>query len=92
MKFIDNRDNNPLDQPQLMAELTNVGPAASLATEVYKLYNCILSTYADPRVSYQHLSIVAALADPLPMSQISELLGPGQGSDIEKHWCSYGLS
>ncbi|KAG2119179.1 hypothetical protein DEU56DRAFT_761091 [Suillus clintonianus] len=30
-----------------------------------------------------HLSIVATLADPLPASQISKLLGPGQGHDVE---------
>ncbi|KAG1835689.1 hypothetical protein EV424DRAFT_1551697 [Suillus variegatus] len=53
-------------------------------TEVYELYDCILSTCADPKLAYLHLSVVAALTDPLPISQISELLGPGQGRDVEK--------
>ncbi|KAG2339589.1 hypothetical protein BDR05DRAFT_614427 [Suillus weaverae] len=53
-------------------------------TEVYKLYDLIFSTCADPMFAYTHLSIVAVLADPLPISQLSELLGPGQGKDIEK--------
>jgi hypothetical protein len=52
-------------------------------TEVYKLYNCILSTCADPKRAYMHLSIVAALADPLSISQISTLLGPGLGRDVQ---------
>ncbi|KAG1894354.1 uncharacterized protein F5891DRAFT_961643 [Suillus fuscotomentosus] len=51
-------------------------------TEVYNLYNLILSTCSNPNRAYQHLSIVAALADPLPISQISKLLGPGQGNDV----------
>ncbi|KAG1839965.1 hypothetical protein DFJ58DRAFT_858612 [Suillus subalutaceus] len=33
--------------------------------------------------AYMHLSIVAALADPLPISQISSLLGPGLGRDVQ---------
>jgi hypothetical protein len=32
--------------------------------------------------AYQHLSIVATLADPLPISQISKLLGPVEGIDV----------
>jgi hypothetical protein len=50
---------------------------------VYKLYDRILSTCAEPTRAYLHLSIVAALADPLPLPQISTLLGPGQGFDVE---------
>lgn len=46
------------------------------------MYNCILATCSDSGRAYQHLSIVATLADPLPISQLSKLLGPGQGSDI----------
>ncbi|KAG2072181.1 hypothetical protein BDR04DRAFT_1230715 [Suillus decipiens] len=34
--------------------------------------------------AYLHLSVVAALSDPLPMPQISELLGPGEGRDVER--------
>jgi hypothetical protein len=54
-------------------------------TEVYKLklYDCIFSTCADPKRAYMHLSIVAALADPLSISQISTLLGPGLGRDVQ---------
>ena len=80
MKFIDDRDNDPRDRLQLMLELTN---DLLPGTEVYELYDSILSTCADPKLAYLHLSVVAALADPLPISQISELLGPGQGRDVE---------
>ncbi|KAG1775705.1 hypothetical protein EV702DRAFT_1234788 [Suillus placidus] len=81
MKFIDDRHNDPRDRLELMLELaTQLLPG----TEVYKLYDLILSTCADPPLAYMHLSVVAVLADPLPVSQISELLGPGQGRDIEK--------
>jgi hypothetical protein len=52
--------------------------------EVYKLYNLILSTCTDPSQAYQHLSVVAALVDPLPLSQILELLGPGEDRDVKK--------
>jgi hypothetical protein len=52
-------------------------------TEMYKFYDHILSTCADPKRAYLHLSVVATLADPLPISQISELLGPGEGKDVE---------
>jgi len=68
------------DRLQLMLELTSELLAG---TEVYKLYDRILSTCADPKRAYLHLSIVAVLADPLPLSQISKLLGPGQGCDVE---------
>jgi hypothetical protein len=52
-------------------------------TEVYRLYDSILLTCSDPMRAYLHLSVVAALADPLPISHISELLGPGEGRDVE---------
>ncbi|KAG2051909.1 hypothetical protein BDR06DRAFT_570926 [Suillus hirtellus] len=80
MKFIDDGDNDPRDRLQVMLDL-----ASELlpGTEVYELYDRILSTCADPKRAYQHLSIVAALADPLPISQLSKLLGPGLGRDVE---------
>lgn len=81
MKFIDDGDNDPRDRLQLMLELTS---DLLPGTEVYKLYDRILSTCADPKRAYMYLSVVAALADPLPISQISKLLGPGQGRDTEK--------
>ncbi|KAG1759262.1 hypothetical protein EDD22DRAFT_152249 [Suillus occidentalis] len=81
MKFIDDRHNDPRDRLELMLELTS---QLLPGTEVYKLYDLILSTCADPTLAYMHLSVVAVLADPLPISQISELLGPGQGRDVEK--------
>ncbi|KAG2135166.1 hypothetical protein DEU56DRAFT_738202, partial [Suillus clintonianus] len=65
---------------QLILELTS---EQLPVTEVYKFYDRILSTCADPWLAYLHLSIVAALAEPLPISQISELLGPDQGKDVE---------
>jgi len=80
MKFIDDGYNNPRGRLQLMLELTS---ELVPGTEVYKLYDRILSTCADPKRAYLHLSVVAALADPLPISQISELLGPGEGKDVE---------
>jgi hypothetical protein len=80
MKFIDDGDNDPHDRLQLMLELTS---ALLPGTEVYKLYDCILSTCADPKRAYMHLSVVAALADPLPMSQILKLLGIALGRDVE---------
>ncbi|KAG0707184.1 hypothetical protein DFH29DRAFT_52040 [Suillus ampliporus] len=80
MKFIDDRNYDPRDRLQLMLELTS---ELLPGTEVYRLYDSILSTCADPSLAYLHLSVVAALADPLPMSHISELLGPGQGRDVE---------
>ena len=49
----------------------------------YKLYDFILSTCADPKQAYLHLSVVAAFAGPLPISLISELLNPGQGRGVE---------
>jgi hypothetical protein len=81
MKFIvDDGHRDPRDRLRLMLELTSELLAG---TEVYKLYDCILSTCANPKRAYLHLSIVAALADPLSLSQISKLLGPGQGCDVE---------
>jgi len=81
MKFIiDDEDKDPRDQLQLMLELTS---ELLPGTDVYKLYDRILSTCADPKQAYLHLSIVAALADPLPISQISSLLGPGLGSNVQ---------
>ncbi|KAG1855756.1 hypothetical protein DFJ58DRAFT_727416 [Suillus subalutaceus] len=82
MKFIiDDEDDDPRDRLQLMLKLTS---ELLPGTEVYKLYDCILSTCADPKRAYMHLSIVAALADPLPISQISSLLGPGLGRDVQR--------
>ncbi|KAG1815126.1 uncharacterized protein BJ212DRAFT_1481654 [Suillus subaureus] len=52
-------------------------------TEVYKLYDCILSTCANPKWAYIHLSIVAALTDPLPIAQILSLFSPGLGRDVQ---------
>ncbi|OAX32999.1 hypothetical protein K503DRAFT_670129, partial [Rhizopogon vinicolor AM-OR11-026] len=80
MKFIDDGYSDPHDRLQLMLELTS---KLLPGTEVYKLYDRIISTCSDPERAYLHLSIVAALANPLPISQISELLGPGQGRDVE---------
>ncbi|KAG2107703.1 uncharacterized protein F5147DRAFT_613219, partial [Suillus discolor] len=81
MMFIDDRHNDPYNRLELMLKL-----ASDLlpGTEVYKLYDCILSTCADPAQAYLHLSVIAALADPLPISQISKLLGPGHGRDVER--------
>ncbi|KAG2101836.1 uncharacterized protein F5147DRAFT_762614 [Suillus discolor] len=79
MKFVDDGCNDPRDRLELMLDLTN---ELLPGTEVYELYNRILATCSDPSRAYQHLSIVAALADPLPISQISKLLGPGQGRDV----------
>ncbi|KAG2109740.1 uncharacterized protein F5147DRAFT_635171 [Suillus discolor] len=80
MKFVDDGYNDPRGRLELMLELTN---ELLPGTEVYGLYNRILSTCSNPNRAYQHLSFVAALADPLPILQISKLLGPGQGSDVE---------
>ncbi|OAX33783.1 hypothetical protein K503DRAFT_775235 [Rhizopogon vinicolor AM-OR11-026] len=80
MKFIDDEHQDPRARLELMLKLTsNLLPG----TEVYKLYDRILSTCANPMRAYQHLSVVASLTDPLPMSQISKLLGPGEGSDVD---------
>ena len=49
----------------------------------YKLYDLILSICVDPKQAYLHLSVVAALAGPLPISLISDLLCPGQGRGVE---------
>ncbi|KAG1777331.1 hypothetical protein EV702DRAFT_273498 [Suillus placidus] len=71
---------DPRDRLELMLECTcDFLPG----TAVYKLYDLILSTCASPRRAYQYLSTVAALADPLPIAQISKLLGLGQGRDVE---------
>lgn len=89
MKFVDDGYNDPRDRLELMLELTN---ELLPGTEVYELYKRILSTCSNPNRAYQHLSIVAALADPLPISQISKLLDPGQGSDVAttlKQLCSF---
>jgi hypothetical protein len=80
MKFIHDGYNDPRGRLQLMLEQTS---KLLPGTEVYKLYDRILSTCSDPMRAYLHLSVVAALADPLPISQISELLGPGEGRDLE---------
>jgi hypothetical protein len=81
MKFIiDDENKDPRDGLQLMLKLTS---KLLPGTEVYKLYDCILSTCADPKRAYMHLSIVAALADPFPVSQISSLLGPRFGRDVQ---------
>jgi len=81
MKFIiDDENKDPRDGLQLMLKLTS---KLLPGTEVYKLYDCILSTCADPKRAYMHLSIVAALANPLPISQISSLLGPRFGRDVQ---------
>jgi len=80
VKFIDDEYNDPHDRLQLMLELTS---ELLPGTEVYKLYDRILSTCADPKRAYLQLSVVAALADPLPISEISKLLGPGEGRDVE---------
>ncbi|KAG2142332.1 hypothetical protein DEU56DRAFT_733930, partial [Suillus clintonianus] len=80
MKFIDDGHNDPRGRLQIMLDLTS---HLLPGTEVYKLYDRILSTCADPNRAYMHLSIVATLVDPLPVSQISKLLGPGQGHDVE---------
>jgi hypothetical protein len=80
MNFIDDGYNDPRDRLQLMLELTST---LLPGTEMYRFYDHILSTCANPRRAYLHLSVIATLADPLPISQISELLGPGEGRDVE---------
>ncbi|KAG2140981.1 hypothetical protein DEU56DRAFT_701213, partial [Suillus clintonianus] len=80
MKFIDDGHNDPRDRLQIMLDLTS---QLLPGTEVYRLYDRILSTCADPNRAYMHLTVVATLADPLPASQISKLLGPGEGNDVE---------
>jgi hypothetical protein len=75
MKFIiDDEDKDPRDRLQLMLKLTS---ELLPRTEAYKLYDCILSTCADPKRAYMHLFIVAALADPLPISQFLALVWAG---------------
>ncbi|OAX38538.1 hypothetical protein K503DRAFT_800353 [Rhizopogon vinicolor AM-OR11-026] len=80
VRFVDDGYNDPRDRLQLILELTS---ELLPRTEVFALYDHILSTCANPERAYLHLSVVAALADPLPISQISELLGPGEGRDVE---------
>ncbi|KAG1825446.1 uncharacterized protein BJ212DRAFT_1294883 [Suillus subaureus] len=79
INFINDKEHDPNICLQLMLKLTN---RSLPGTEVYKLYDCILSTCANPKQAYLHLSDIAALADPLPISQISQLLGSGQGRDV----------
>ncbi|KAG2348515.1 hypothetical protein BDR05DRAFT_524410 [Suillus weaverae] len=81
VKFIDNPEHDPRDRLQLMLELTS---ELLPGTEVYKLYDRILSTCTDATLAYLYLSIIAALADPLSISQISKLLGPSRGQDVER--------
>ncbi|KAG1718434.1 hypothetical protein EDB19DRAFT_1984152 [Suillus lakei] len=80
VKFVDDGYNDPRARLQIMLDLTS---QLLPGTEVYRLYDSILSTCANPNRAFIHLSVVAALADPLPASQISKLLGPGQGQDVE---------
>ncbi|KAG2121252.1 hypothetical protein DEU56DRAFT_760736 [Suillus clintonianus] len=80
INFINGQDDDTRDRLQLILDLTS---EMLPRTEVYKLYDCILSTCADPKRAYLHLSVVAALVDPLPISEISKLLGPGQGNHVE---------
>ncbi|KAG1905069.1 uncharacterized protein F5891DRAFT_898673, partial [Suillus fuscotomentosus] len=80
MKFIDDGYHDPRDRLHLMLEFTS---ELLPGTEVYKLYDRILATCTNPARAYLHLSVVASLADPLSISQISELLGPGEGRDVE---------
>ncbi|KAG2107518.1 uncharacterized protein F5147DRAFT_802758, partial [Suillus discolor] len=81
MKFIEYGYQDPRDRLQVMLRFTS---ELLPGKEVYELYNRILATCADPVRAYLHLSVVAALADPLPIRQISELLGPGEGIDVER--------
>ncbi|OAX32584.1 hypothetical protein K503DRAFT_805108 [Rhizopogon vinicolor AM-OR11-026] len=78
VKFIDDGYNDPCHRLQLMLDLTS---ELLPGTEVYKLYDHILS---DPKRAYLHLSVVATLVDPLPISQLLKLLGPGEGRDVER--------
>jgi len=80
MNFIDDGYSDPRDRLQLMLKLTS---QLLPGTEVHKLYDLILLTCSDPKRAHLHLSVVAALANPLPISQISDLLGPGEGRDVE---------
>ncbi|KAG2141181.1 uncharacterized protein EDB93DRAFT_641721 [Suillus bovinus] len=80
IKFVDDGYHDPRDRLQLLLEFTS---ELLPGTEVYKLYDRILATCSDPTRAYLHLSIIAALANPLSISQISELLGPGEGKDVK---------
>ena len=79
MKFIDDGYNDPRERLQLILDLRS---ELLPGTEVYKFYDSILSTCPDPKRAYVLLSCVAALADPLPISDISNLLGPVHGRDV----------
>lgn len=81
MKSIDDRRNYPCGWLQLMLVLTS---KLLPRTEVYKWYDRTLPTCADPKWAYMYLFVIAAwVADPLPNSQISKLLGLGEGRDAE---------
>jgi environmental stress-induced protein Ves len=80
MKFIDDGYYDPRDRLHLMLEFTN---ELLPGTEIYKLYDRILATCTNPARAYLHLSVVASLTNPLSISQISQLLGPGEGRDVE---------
>ncbi|KAG1816362.1 uncharacterized protein BJ212DRAFT_1480808 [Suillus subaureus] len=81
MQFIiSDEKNDPHKWLQLMLELTS---SLLPGTDVYKLYNHILSTCANPKRAYLHLSVIASLTDPLPILQISTLLGPWFGMDVQ---------
>jgi len=80
MKFIDDGYNDPRERLQLILDLRS---EPLPGTEVYKFYDNILSTCPDPKRAYLLLSYVAALAHPLPISDISNLLGPADGRDVE---------
>jgi len=81
VKFIDDGYSDPHDRLQLMLELTS---DLLPGTELYEFYDSILLTCANIERAHLHLSVVVALANPLPISQISELLGSGQGRDVEE--------
>jgi hypothetical protein len=59
MKLIDDEYDDPRDRLELMKLTSDLLPE----TDVYNLYDCILSTCANPTWVYQHLSVVASLAN-----------------------------
>jgi hypothetical protein len=71
IKFIDGGDNDPCDRPHLMLELSELLPG----TEVYRLYDCILSTCANPERAYLQLFIITAFADPADLTHLKTSLG-----------------
>jgi hypothetical protein len=88
VKFIiDDEDKDPRDRLQLMLKLTS---ELLPRTEAYKLYDCILSTCADSKRAYMHLSIVATLTDPLPISQFLALFGQGCAENADTVTVSHG--